>query len=338
MAKNLEKIEKENISIEEWDDFVAKSGYSGFMQSTSWAKVKESEGWKSFRVAVKEGKKIKAAALILSADLGSNEKLFYSPQGPVLRWHVKKDQNLYFDKLVDLVSTYALAEKAVCWRIEPWAIYHYGDKLRNFQKSPIDMQPRHTALIPLISGIDEIVTNFKPKTRYNIRLAQKNGLIAEVGSSLEDIERFYSVYRKTVDRKSIEFKELPYFQSICQHLGGKGDAFVVNVRKDKTDIGSILLIKFGDRITYFFGGFDYEYRKYMAPYLCHYEAIKLGKKLGCLYYDLWGIAGNDSPEHPWHSFTEFKEKFNPIKITLTGAFDIIFDQKAYKRFFEKELL
>lgn len=329
MTKKLEKIEEDSISAKEWDRFIADSDYSGFMQSSNWAKVKESEGWRSFKIAIKDGEKIKAAALVLVMDVGDGKKLFYSPQGPVLRWHVKKDCTIYLNKLIKLVSQFAIAEKAVCWRIEPWAIYKYGESLDKFQKSLIDMQPRHTALIPLVDDIDLIINKFKPKTRYNIRLAQKSGLVSEIGATLDDFKTFYSIYRKTVDRKSIEYKEFSYFESICQNLGSKKKAFAINIKKDQQYIGSILLIVFGDRITYFFGGFDYDFRKYMAPYLCHYEAIKLGKDLGCSFYDLWGIAGNDSPDHPWHSFTEFKDKFNPIKISLVGAHDVIFDQDGY---------
>lgn len=329
MLKDDDKIEKDSISTKEWDDFVSQSDYSGFMQSTNWARVKELEGWKTFRIAVKDGEKIKAAALVLVAEIGSGKKLFYSPQGPILRWHIKKDQNLYFKKLIKIISEFAVAEHAVCWRIEPWAIFRYGEILNKYQKSPVDMQPRHTALIPLINDLDMIIANFKSKTRYNIRLAQKSNLNVEIGSSIADFKIFYSVYRKTVDRKSLEHKDFSYFESICENLGKIGEAFVVNIKKDQQYIGAILLIKFGDRITYFFGGFDYDFRKYMAPYLCHYEAIKLGKELGCSYYDLWGIANTDSSEHPWHSFTEFKEKFNPIKISLVGAHDIVFDQEGY---------
>lgn len=331
----MDKILQEKIEDSEWDQFVADSDYSGFMQSSDWARVKKDEGWNFMKIAVKEKGVIKAAALILTTKVDYGNFL-YSPQGPIISWHNMKKRNFYLEKLIAMVSSIAKKSDGVCWRIEPWALHLYGKPLVKYQKSPIDMQPRHTALISLLGNEEEIFERFKPKTRYNIRLAQKHNLKVEISRSIKSFKIFYSVYRKTVDRKDIDYKELPYFASIQKHLARKKNAFIINIKKENQYIESVLLIRFGNRLTYFFGGFDYEYRKYMAPYLVHWAAIKLGRKLGCQFYDLWGIANTDSQDHPWHSFTEFKLKFQPIKISLTGAYDIVFDRQKYKKFFALE--
>ncbi len=331
----MEEIIEQEITDADWDSFVSSSEYSGFMQSSDWAKVKKEEGWSFAKIAIKERGTIRAAALILMIKTKSGT-LLYSPQGPIIPWHNFRKRNFYLEKLIGMVQDIAQKNGGVCWRMEPWALHMYGKPLLQFQKSPMDMQPRHTALISLLGSEEEILEKFKPKTRYNIRLAQKHNLGVEIGQDKKSFETFYSVYRKTVDRKAIDYKELPYFASIQKYLATKDQAFVINIKKDGQYIESVLLIRFGDRLTYFFGGFDYEYRKYMAPYLVHWEAIKLGRKLGCQFYDLWGIANTESADHPWHSFTEFKMKFQPIKISLTGAYDVVFDKERYKEFFAVE--
>jgi lipid II:glycine glycyltransferase (peptidoglycan interpeptide bridge formation enzyme) len=293
------------------------------MQSSAWAKVKKDEGWFPFKIALKEGDKIVAGSLILAISKNENETLLYSPEGPILNWHLPESKK-YLDLLTELLKKQVKTNHDYIWRIEPWAIHFYEKSLKSFEKSRIDMQPRHTALIPLLNDPDEVIKNFKQKTRYNIRLAQRKGLKVEIGSEKKDFDNFYKVYKQTVDRKNIDFKEFAYFDSIRKHFSKSKNAHIISVKKDDIYIESILVISFGDRLTYFFGGFDYNYRKYMAPYLCHFEAMKLGVKLGCSFYDLWGIANTENLDHPWQEFTKFKLGFSPMKISLVGSRDLSF--------------
>jgi len=44
----------------------------------------------------------------------------------------------------------------------------------------------------------------------------------------------------------------------------------------------------------------------MAPHLLQWAAIKITKQLGYKYYDFWGIAPSDQPNHPWSGISRFK--------------------------------
>lgn len=324
----LFKLEKTKPA--EWEAFLAQNEYSGFMQSLAWGEVKRAEGWEVIPLAIRENENIVAAALVLGAKTNHEDIYYYSPMGPVLNWHQPRKTSGYLEKLTRLLSEVTSQNPGVYWRIEPWAFHNFDKPLQKYQRSPIDMQPRHTALIPLIKSETEIIAGFKPKARYNLRLAQKHGLETRVSSSLEAFEEFFKVYQKTVDRKIIEHKSWEYFASIQKNISG---AKIITVYFNSIPIASILVIIYLDRLTYFFGGFDYEYRNLMAPYLCHLEAIRLGKSAGAQIYDLWGIADSDDPNHPWQSITNFKSNFNPIKISLTGAYDIDFNPRVYQQMF-----
>lgn len=331
----IQTVIQETIPDAEWDTFVRGSDYSGFMQSAAWAKVKEEEGWDYYKLALREKDRLAAVALVLAIRMNNGRTLLYSPQGPVLDWH-RRTAKQYVRNLSALVEQIARREHALCWRIEPWALHSFAPQLSELQKAPVDMQPRHTALIPIVLPIEQLLATFHPKVRYNAHLAVRHGVTVQIGNDANAFETFYATYRKTVDRKSLDFKEASYFESIGKHLGTRREAFVLSAVRDGTVLASILLIRCGKRLTYFFGGFDYEQRKYMAPYLCHLEAMRFGQSLGCDFYDLWGIANTDSPEHPWHSFTEFKLKFKPVKVSLTGAYDVIFDPAGYRDVFFPE--
>ncbi len=318
----------EELNATEWDSFVASTGYSGFMQTSAWAKVKKDEGWEIFQIAIRRKNKLVAAALILGSRMENKKMFFYSPQGPVLKWHLKSHvQDLR--TLTDAVAALSNRENGICWRMEPWLLHSYGESLTQFQPSPLNMQPVDTGLVPLNSSYEDVIQKFHPKVRYNIRIALRDGVTTHTGCELEDFVEFYENYKKTIDRKSLEFKEWEYFISIQKHLGSTKKAFVITAKLEDMAIASILVICFADRVTYFFGGFDYDARKHMAPYLCHAEAIKLGIEHKCAFYDLWGIANSDNKEHPWQSFTDFKLKFNPVRVTLAGAYDVVYDPEGY---------
>ena len=84
-----------------------------------------------------------------------------------------------------------------------------------------------------------------------------------------------------------------------------------------------MLIKYEDTLYYPYGGSDPSYREYMAPNLLHWEAIKLGKKLGCKTYDLWGSYKNVKNEtDPFWGIYRFKSGFGGTEIDFPPTVDI----------------
>lgn len=317
-----------SVSDTEWDAFVSGCEYSGFMQSSDWGRVKAEEGWVPHRVAVREGSDLVACALVLRADTGNGRSVLYSPQGPALAWHEDRAPER-LEALIGSVRPFAAAHGAPCWRIEPWALQAFASRFAAFPKAAYDLQPRHTALVPLLTDPKTTLASFKPKARYNGRLAVRLGVTVRVGDGEADIAEFFSVYAGTVERKGLESKPLAYFESIRRECG---NCHVVTAFVGEAAVASLFLVRWGDRLTYFFGGSDPAYARFMAPYACHERAVRLGYELGCAYYDLWGIAGTDDPEHPWQPITRFKEHFHPLKVSLAGAYDIPFDAGGYERF------
>ena len=70
----------------------------------------------------------------------------------------------------------------------------------------------------------------------------------------------------------------------------------------------------------------------MAPYLLHFEIMHKAKGLGHGWYDFWGIAPDDEPEHPWKNLTVFKSKFGGVEEHLVPTMDFVFDEAAYEKY------
>ena len=71
-----------NLTKTEFKKYADNHGQITFHQTEEWANLKKVNGWKAYYIGLKEGKKIKAAALILAKELPIiKKKMFYSPRG-----------------------------------------------------------------------------------------------------------------------------------------------------------------------------------------------------------------------------------------------------------------
>ena len=103
-----------------------------------------------------------------------------------------------------------------------------------------------------------------------------------------------------------------------------------------TRIAAAVVVYFGRRATYFFGGSLDSRREVMAPYLLHFEIMRAAKALGHDWYDLWGTAPADEPDHPWHAISVFKRKFGGVPVDLVPTLDYVYDAAAYDEYLATE--
>ena len=62
-----------------------------------------------------------------------------------------------------------------------------------------------------------------------------------------------------------------------------------------------------------------------------WEAIKLGKKLGAIKFDMWGsLEPNYDPTDPWSGFTRFKEGYATKFTEFVGSYDLVVNPTLYK--------
>jgi hypothetical protein len=172
----------------------------------------------------------------------------------------------------------------------------------------------------------------KPKGRYNVRVARKHGVTVVKDNSLQGSIDFIRIQRCTAVRKGIEPLSSSYFDAMLAELVARGHASLFFAEYGTVRLATALVVTFGRRATYLFGGSLLVQRRVMAPYLLHFEIMRAAKAWGCEWYDLWGVAPLGQPDHAWQQISEFKRKLGGVDVQLVPTLDYVYDEAAYDRF------
>ena len=188
----------------------------------------------------------------------------------------------------------------------------------------------YTAIINLEKTEEEILANMKPKWRYNIKVARKNWVEAEIVEKTEkNIKAYYDLMLETTSRDNFSGNSLKYYKTFLNNLE---NSKLILAKKDWTIIaGGIFVFDSKISIYYYWASTSKkEYRNLMAPYLVQWEAIKYAKFINSKIYDfLWVSSPSDkNSELIW--VTNFKKKLTKDIIKVSSSY--IFINKKIKYF------
>ena len=166
----------------------------------------------------------------------------------------------------------------------------------------------YTAVIDLEKSEGDILTNMKPKWRYNIKLATKKWVVAEiVDKTEENIKSYYDLMLETTSRDNFAWNSLEYYSNFLNSLE---KSKLILAKKDWIVIaGWIFVFNSEVSIYYYWASTSKkEYRNLMAPYLVQWEAIKYAKNIKSKLYDFLWIATpwDNKSDLAW--VTSFKKK------------------------------
>jgi peptidoglycan pentaglycine glycine transferase (the first glycine) len=293
--------------------------FGGFLQSYEWGEFQESLGFRVHRI-FEETPKGTVLAQCVEQPLRFGKKYYLIPKGPLGNASPKATLDVLKGKL----------SGAAFLKIEP-----------NFKaKGLVEAHERHpqtTAIVnlggstsslppPLQGGgvhPDTLLERMKPKTRYNIKLAEKKGVTIRIARE-EAFDEFMELMRDTAKRDGFAL-HLPnrYLNMLKVLTGGECKAFLAFADFEGKALAANLMIdSFGTR-TYLHGASSSENRNIMAPYALHWHLIKDAASKGMSAYDFWGIAPVGAAEdHPWTGITRFKLGFGADVVEMPGTFDV----------------
>ena len=212
---------------------------------------------------------------------------------------------------------------------------NFGTAEHNLHKSPRDLLPPDTVLVDLSASDDVILGRMHPKTRYNIGLARRRGVVIEPGTHA-GLAAWYELYLETATRSG--FTPLPlarfdaFLAETAQESASPVTPHLLLARHEGTLLAGMLLAIGPSRATYVYGASTRERADVMAPYALQWAAIQLAKAYGCRDYDMFGAAPRSGMPHPLAGVHRFKVGFGGSLVHREGCWDFPFDDDVYATF------
>jgi len=289
---NNQKIEKDAFDVNLW-------------QHPLWATFQKSIGRKVWQLEV-EG----ASALVVCHSMSLGLNWLEIPRGPLF----KDEKSL--EAILQKIRALGKKEKSIFIRFSSYI--PFKAKNLKFKITTEDHHPETSLIIDLAQSDEDILKQMKPKGRYNIKLAQKHEV--EVQAS-DDVKAFHSLLVKTGGRDGFGIHPESYYQKMLDNL--RGHAQLLLAKKGGQVIAGGIFTYLDGMAIYYYGASDHSARKFMAPYLVQWMAIKEAKKQGCLQYDFLGIAPEGAKNHAWAGVTSFKKKFGGSVVSYPPAKDLV---------------
>ncbi|MEI9966427.1 MAG: peptidoglycan bridge formation glycyltransferase FemA/FemB family protein [Candidatus Moraniibacteriota bacterium] len=200
---------------------------------------------------------------------------------------------------------------------------------RHFRRAPENVQPVQTLVMDISPSEELLLSQMKSKTRYNIRLAEKNGIEVRRSRDSKDVELFFKLIRSTAGLKGLRTYPQEHYQTILDAFGDQAELFFAEYQGQA--LAASLICFSGSTATYLHGGTREEQRSLMAPYRMHWEVIQEAKRRGMTRYDWGGIAEDGETRSGWAGITRFKRGFAPQTpaTIFPGTFDIVLDPFRY---------
>ncbi len=292
------------LSPEEWDKRTIELGGS-ILQAWAWGRFAESQNKKVYRFSGED-----FVSLAIEESLVAGKKYIYCPRGPLGNLDAA---------LLDLKKLGA-DHSIIFSRIEPMQAV-------NLPRGVKDVQPAIDWALDLEKTEEELLIGMKPKTRYNINLAQRKGVTVREGAAA-DLITVWQLFMETAARNKIRLHSQSYYLQMWDHLSPKHLRILI-AEYQGVPLAAMFLTLFGDTATYLHGGSSTKMKESMAPYMLHWEAIKVAKSLGLKQYNFGGVAGVSDENHAWAGITRFKKGFGGFEIIYPGSFDLIYSPIWY---------
>lgn len=302
----------------------------GWLQSNTWRAFQGTVGHRTFHFESDD-----AWANVIEYTLPIVGKYWYVPRGPI-QFSGIRNQESGIGIVWEKIEQEARTEEVGWIRFDPMdeallqvlSIEQGNDSL--VRKAPHDMQPREILVIDSSQSDTALLSDMKPKTRYNIRLAEKRGVRVLPTHEKRYQDAFLDMIDRTAARKGIDFHPRSYYEAFFRSVPEEYWELLIAERLGVL-LAANLVVFFGDTATYLYGASGDDGRENMAPHLLQWEGMRRARERGCGRYDFGGVDTIGS-RASLSGVTRFKKGFSSsVKaIQFPGSYDRILKRSHYQ--------
>jgi peptidoglycan pentaglycine glycine transferase (the first glycine) len=274
------------INSTDWDNFLTCFKGSHVLQTSTWGELKSDFGWESAWIVT--GDAVGAQVLYYKLPLGYS--VAYVPKGPV---GYKEAEEFQLEAFWHEIDGFCRERRAVFLKVEIDLWEEESGDIRppdGFKPSGQAIQPQRTLVMDINMDEAAILARMKQKTRYNIRLAERKGVIVH---PWDDVAAFYQMMQITGARDTFGVHTLEYYQKAYELFQPLGECELLVAEYKGIPLAALMVFAHGERAWYFYGASTDEHRNLMPTYLVQWEAICWAREKGCREYDLWGVPDAD---------------------------------------------
>lgn len=303
------------------------------VQTWDWGEFQIFQGHKVYRLGVFNKNKLFSAYSVSFHQIPkTNYSIGTLLRGPVI------DQDMLTN-----VAKIARDENAVFVKFEPDVYYQKFNQLRtplrlaelpqfdNLLISPKVAFYPYTFIVDLTKSEDELLESMHPKTRYNIKIANRYNVKVEEQTNEQGFEIYLKLLFETTKRQGFYLHTPQYHRDLWKILKNTSLPHILIASYQNQPLAAYLLFVLKDKIFYPYGASLDTFREVMAPTLLMWESIKFGKSLGLKTFDMWGSLGPDAKEtQPGFGFHRFKQGFGGELVQYVGTYDLVINPNLYK--------
>jgi peptidoglycan pentaglycine glycine transferase (the first glycine) len=307
----------------QYDTYVKSHPRGSFLQSWQWGEWQEQLGLKAERMFVKNSDEdiLVAGQLILMKVPKLKWDYLYFPYGPLFDEQLsERDRKEILNFL--LKELRLRHPKALATRIEP------KQTLSLEGQETVHIQPGKTLIIDLNKSTEQLLLEMHHKTRYNIKVAQKHGVIVSSETKVTPghglhLEECLNLLLDTAKRQQFRSHAPAYYRKFIDFFlthPGECQLVIYKALYENKLVATALMIDYGPTRTYLFGGTSASHKNVMAPYALHWQAMRDAQSQGLTQYDFWGI---ETATGKTSGFVDFKLRWGGQPIEYPPARDFI---------------
>lgn len=315
-------------SISVWESFMKKHKEANFLQSWHWGAFHEALGKTVYRTGFYEHDEL-IGVMLSVVEPAKRGKYLTVPAGPVIDWRNKKVIDAAFDEMQRIGEE----ERCVFVRIRPQLIEDdFSKKIfaeHGAKSAQMHLHAELTSRLDLSRSDEDLLSQMRKSTRYEIRKAEKIGVELEISRDVKDVKKFYAYQLETAKRQKFVPFSYKFLYEQFKVFFEADKALLYTAKFEKKILAQAFVIFYGDEAVYHYGVGTDAGRRFPGAYLIQWQAIREAKKRGMRYYNFWGVAAEEDKTHRFYTISIFKRGFGGVDTQYLHAQDLVIDSTRY---------
>lgn len=321
---------------QEWDQFVANSATGTFYQTSTWAQVKQTQGWSALRAIVRNSTgDICGGGQVLYRRLFGLFLVIQLPKGPIyepenleMALCVLDEIKRYFQKRPFFLI---IQPGDTCWNLLERLIQ---SGYRTYLK--VDLEEKATIIIDVSKEREEILKQIKKGKRNQFRQSETRGLQFFESNNKQDLEIFLPMHKRVAEKRNFEIQNKLFFDTLWDRFKPANMLHLFIARLDEKPVSAALVIAFKGTVHLYRLGWIRGYNHYHPNEGMAWHILKWAHCNKYRWVDFGGIDmevaeavinGTPLPEWVSHSYNGFKLQISE-DVTLSPGTVEYFNPRA----------